>query len=661
MENIFTNKDLLIYIRKKFDTNISETQRLACLFAATQKNLSPDTFGLEIWIMYITMLSCTDDWCDINNIFQVIKRDYYKYTKYWKEYFLFCKKCGDKVFFKAVKQSKAFLDSKEFNSKNEILNILENIINNRDVDSDIDSDKGSNYKGDNRDDNKGIDTCKYNGDTVMDNGTCKDRGDRVMNTYNSKGHKESNNESYNNNMYYRNIKYKNAALNAYSKDCKITDKTYNDINYIYNSVKENYKDNNFKGENKGKNLKGNACNINNPLNNKIGISDINTPLNNDIRVSDINTPLNNDIRVSNINIPLNNSKNHGNIKTPLVNNVNIPITNTPLNVHMKVPISNTPLVTNIRKNNFKENQRGIPVSVDIKNPCDLNITANLNALQGKVPQQEYDNTIYYIDNMSLKVIRQIKRGGSSVVYQVLCNKEIFALKEIKITDKNDSLSKEYKNEIFLLQKFKKSNEIIKLINYKITDTNILILLEYGETDLSDVIRNTKKLSINFIRYIWEQMLLIVEKVHDSRIVHRDIKPANFVFVKGHLKLIDFGISKIIRPETTTVFSENAAGTFYYLAPEVLNNRDKKIKRSADIWSLGCILYEMVYGNPPLYNEKHVTDILCRLNDSSLQFEYKFINESYESVIDVIKGCLVYQPEKRKSLKDLIDMRFLKIT
>ncbi|TBU02428.1 protein kinase, partial [Hamiltosporidium magnivora] len=528
MENIFTNKDLLIYIRKKFDTNISETQRLACLFAATQKNLSPDTFGLEIWIMYITMLSCTDDWCDINNIFQVIKRDYYKYTKYWKEYFLFCKKCGDKVFFKAVKQSKAFLDSKEFNSKNEILNILENIIDNRDVDSDIDSDKGSNYKGDNRDDNKGIDTCKYNGDTVMDNGTCKDRGDRVMNTYNSKGHKESNNESYNNNMYYRNIKYKNAALNAYSKDCKITDKTYNDINYIYNSVKENYKDNNFKGENKGKNLKGNACNINNPLNNKIGISDINTPLNNDIRVSDINTPLNNDIRVSNINIPLNNSKNHGNIKTPLVNNVNIPITNTPLNVHMKVPISNTPLVTNIRKNNFKENQRGIPVSVDIKNPCDLNITANLNALQGKVPQQEYDNTIYYIDNMSLKVIRQIKRGGSSVVYQVLCNKEIFALKEIKITDKNDSLSKEYKNEIFLLQKFKKSNEIIKLINYKITDTNILILLEYGETDLSDVIRNTKKLSINFIRYIWEQMLLIVEKVHDSRIVHRDIKPANFV-------------------------------------------------------------------------------------------------------------------------------------
>ncbi|CAN0555815.1 unnamed protein product, partial [Ectocarpus sp. 12 AP-2014] len=79
------------------------------------------------------------------------------------------------------------------------------------------------------------------------------------------------------------------------------------------------------------------------------------------------------------------------------------------------------------------------------------------------------------------------------------------------------------------------------------------------------------LDANFVRVIWQQMLKAVQAMHEQRVVHGDLKPANFVFVKGSLKLIDFGIAKAISNDTTNISRDSRVGTMNYMCPEAFED------------------------------------------------------------------------------------------
>ena len=161
------------------------------------------------------------------------------------------------------------------------------------------------------------------------------------------------------------------------------------------------------------------------------------------------------------------------------------------------------------------------------------------------------------------------------------------------------------------------------------------------------------------------MLRAVNAVHEEKIVHCDLKPANFLLVQGSLKLIDFGISKAILNDTTNIVRDNQVGTVNYMSPEALQEssasleRGKlKIGRPSDIWSLGCILYEMAYGRPPFAAFTQLINRLHKILDPSYEIEFPTVPAVTSELIATIRGCLQRPPKERLTLLQLQNHSFL---
>ena len=183
------------------------------------------------------------------------------------------------------------------------------------------------------------------------------------------------------------------------------------------------------------------------------------------------------------------------------------------------------------------------------------------------------------------------------------------------------------------------------------------------------------------------MLQAVHVIHEEKIVHSDLKPANFVLVKGQLKLIDFGIANAIANDTTNIQRDHQIGTVNYMSPEAIElgegMRRLKVGRPSDVWSLGCILYQMVYGQPPFaqYNnvvqkmrlipdENHVIDfpeyavpVGPRNKDKDTppsppqKLEHLKVRVP-PSIISTMKSCLVRNPKARATIPELLQQNWL---
>ncbi|KAL9101143.1 MAG: hypothetical protein Q9163_003568 [Psora crenata] len=256
-------------------------------------------------------------------------------------------------------------------------------------------------------------------------------------------------------------------------------------------------------------------------------------------------------------------------------------------------------------------------------------TATATAGAASVSQSKKKRNFMSVNGKMFTRMNCIGRGGSSKVYRVMAeNYKIFALKRVMLEDQDELAIRGYKGEIDLLRKLEKVERVVTLFDYEINEDKhtLSVLMEMGESDLSRILiqlLNTEDASfdITSARYFWKEMLECVSSVHALNIVHSDLKPANFLLLKGRLKLIDFGISNTIADDTVNVHREQHIGTPNYMSPEALidsnaaaglpssEGKMMKLGKPSDVWSLGCILYQMVYGKPPF---AHIANQMQRI-------------------------------------------------
>ena len=196
-----------------------------------------------------------------------------------------------------------------------------------------------------------------------------------------------------------------------------------------------------------------------------------------------------------------------------------------------------------------------------------------------------------------KVIKVIGRGsfGKVSLVEYIPTKEIYAMKSLK----KDLLIEQEQIENTLLEK-----EILQTIDYPLlcglvfcfqTEDRIFFVMPFlSGGELFQHLRKFKTFDEEKVRFYGAQIALALDYLHHKGIIYRDLKPENILMdEKGYLKLADFGMAKKLKDDEKAM---SFCGTPEYLAPEIITMEGHD--KSADWWSFGILLFEMLCGLPP---------------------------------------------------------------
>ena len=252
-----------------------------------------------------------------------------------------------------------------------------------------------------------------------------------------------------------------------------------------------------------------------------------------------------------------------------------------------------------------------------------------------------------------QLLSKLGEGAYSIVLKVKRIKDgnIYALKKVKLLKLSSKEKTNALNEVRILASIKSNFVISYKEAFYDEDENVLgIVMEYADKgDLYQKITENKKTATLFEEIeIWRILIQLIKglkSLHDLKILHRDMKSANvFLFSDGNAKLGDLNVSKVAKKGL--LYTQT--GTPYYASPEVW--KDQPYNYKSDIWSLGCVLYEMITLRPPFRAEN-----MEGLYNKVIKGQYHKIPSRYsDDLSDIVKILLQVDPENRPSCNDLIN-------
>lgn len=231
--------------------------------------------------------------------------------------------------------------------------------------------------------------------------------------------------------------------------------------------------------------------------------------------------------------------------------------------------------------------------------------------------------------------------------------EIFAVKQIlcSINDKRrNQLLESIKTEITTLRELDHPN-IVTYLGFNQDGDYFNLFLEYvSGGSLASQIKKKGPVDDETLRHYLKQCLLGLQYLHSKNIIHRDIKGANIlVDADGVIKISDFGISKF---ENLTQKRTSLKGTAYWMAPEVAQGEHIATTK-IDIWSLGCVVIELLTGSHP-FPSLEALQAIYRVGNGVKPD----IPNVAEDIQDFVAKCLEVDPAKRASAADLLSHPFI---
>uniref|UniRef100_A0A8C2KRF8 non-specific serine/threonine protein kinase n=1 Tax=Cyprinus carpio TaxID=7962 RepID=A0A8C2KRF8_CYPCA len=271
------------------------------------------------------------------------------------------------------------------------------------------------------------------------------------------------------------------------------------------------------------------------------------------------------------------------------------------------------------------------------------------------------------------LLHLLGRGGFSEVYKAfdLIEQRYAAVKIHQLNknwreEKKENYHKHACRE-YRIHKQLDHPRIVKLYDYFSLDTDTFCtVLEYCEgNDLDFYLKQHKLMSEKEARSIVMQIVNALRYLNEIKppIIHYDLKPGNILLVDGNacgeIKITDFGLSKIMDDDSYGVdgmdLTSQGAGTYWYLPPEcfVVGKEPPKISNKVDVWSVGVIFFQCLYGRKPFGHNQSQQDIQQEntiLKATEVQFPSKPVASNEAKAF--IRRCLAYRKEDRFDVHQL---------
>ncbi|XP_046406823.1 microtubule-associated serine/threonine-protein kinase 3 isoform X10 [Ischnura elegans] len=252
----------------------------------------------------------------------------------------------------------------------------------------------------------------------------------------------------------------------------------------------------------------------------------------------------------------------------------------------------------------------------LESTCSSPERKNQTMFQTSTPKEE-EKTPRVPSEGDFEIVKLISNGAYGAVYLVR-HKETrhrFAMKKI---NKNNLMLRNQVDQVFNerdIMSFTDNPFVVSMYCSFETKKHLCLVMEYVEGgDCASLVKKLGPLPPDMARFYFAETVLAVEYLHSYGIVHRDLKPDNLLItVLGHIKLTDFGLSKMglmslatnlyegyIDRETRQFSDKQVFGTPEYIAPEVILRQG--YGKPVDWWSMGIILYEFLIGCVPFFGD-----------------------------------------------------------
>jgi len=261
------------------------------------------------------------------------------------------------------------------------------------------------------------------------------------------------------------------------------------------------------------------------------------------------------------------------------------------------------------------------------------------------------NYIFYKNNYNL-----LGKGAFSKVYRGKCidTNKLVAFKIIKIKNITVKGLSIIEDEIKMMEIIKKNphQNIVECYDIIKKNDKVYIIMEYCDSgNLRTILK--KPIKESYTQFYFSQLANGLKYLNENNIIHRDIKPKNILLTNNRkvLKIADFGFARKIKEQS---LYDTICGSPLYMAPEIMSN--EFYNEQTDLWSIGIILYEMLYGYHPFNKCRSIPELKKIVNNINIDIppiNNTNINVSHEC-ISLLKLLLKKNVNNRITWKDFFN-------